>query len=361
MPLTNIHLITDEHGDSSVLARTLDLLRSVPGPVRFGICDGILKKDRQATGDEHQRYLSAAREYRDSRKIPAEDLLLVVSGLPVEDYWYNSKLVAGNDGIVHSGNWERYFSSPIDPVYPVAYEIAAWALRSRLFGNTSDATRFAHRNPRGCFMDLCLNDSEVTLKMRTGDICPECQKVVRGKALPINFVNQILHIWSTVGKKLSYLNTADFLNEVSLMEVNFSKKEIYLPVYDAKVEMMPVQMAVYAWFLKCGTPGVALRDLSGDTLIRELLPLYLKLYRGANGDEARNTVLSLADPKTNSLSEIMSKIRKKFLDCLGSEQLAGHYFISKREDEAVHRIHLPEDHIHWVESRGVRVAPPWKS
>lgn len=359
MPLANIHLITDEHCDVSLPGRIPDFLRGIPGPVRFGAGNGTVRTGNKLNGDRLQHFSELAGQYRRENNLPDTDMLVLLSGSPDEMYWYNSKFVAGNDGIVHTCHWDRYFNFPVDPIYPVMYEITAWALRSRLFGSFAEAARYAHPNPRGCFMDLCLNDSDVTLKMRTGDICPECQKLIRDKALPISFVNQILHIWGIIGEKLSCRNTADFLNEVSPAEINFSQKEIFLPVYDAKVELMPIQMAVYAWFLKRGKSGVLLRDLTGNMLEKELLPVYLKLYRGSDIEEARRTVLNLADMNTNSMMQVISKIRKKFLDSLGSEQLAGHYFISKTNDEDVHRIHIPEHHVFWVDGDSDRVAAPW--
>lgn len=363
MPLTNIHLITDEHFDSSLLTKTLELLRSVPGPVRFSVIPDILVTggigSTVSAADRRLRLLRSIKNYRETNKTPEEDLLVLLSGLSDDFYWFNSKFVDGNDGIVHAGDWNRYFSVPTDPVYPVVYEITAWVLRSRLFGDISEAALHAHRSPRGCFMDLCTNDSDVTLKMRTGDICPDCLETIREKRLSTAIVNQIYQLWNVISSKLSYRNIAGFKEEILPLEINFTKKELSLSGSDAVVEMTPIQMSVYAFFLKHSKTGVALRELTPDMLNRELLPLYLKLFRGSVSDEARATVESLADPGTNSLSEVISKIRRKFLDCLGSETLASHYTVNKDMKENNHRIRLPEQLVRWVDSGGMRVHAPW--
>ena len=361
MPLINIHLITDEHCDGSLMNKTLELLRSVPGSIRFNAISDVVStgSNNVSAADRQQHLLKTVKNYRQNSKIPEEDSLVLLSGLSDQFYWFNSKFVDGNNGIVHAGDWDRYFSVPTHPVYPVAYEITAWVLRSRLFGNISEAALHAHRSPRGCFMDLCTNDSDVTLKMRTGDICPDCLEFIREKRLPTVIVNQVFQLWNVVSGKLSYRNTAGFEEEIMPVEINFTKKELCLTGYDSVVEMTPIQMAVYAFFLKHSKTGIALRDLTPDILHRELLPLYLKLFRGSVSDEARATVESLADPGSNSLSEIISKIRRKFLDSLGSETLASHYTISKGVNENNHRIHLSEQLVRWVDSGGMRAHAPW--
>ncbi|MFM8373892.1 MAG: hypothetical protein ACKOCO_16045 [Bacteroidota bacterium] len=364
MPFTNIYLIKDEHFDGSLLTKTLELLRSVPGPVRFSVIPDMLVtgvvSDTASPAEIRLRLLQSIKNYREMNKTPEEDSLVLLSGLTDDFYWFNSKFVDGNDGIVHAGDWERYFSVPTDPVYPVVYEITAWVLRSRLFDNISEAALHAHRSPRGCFMDLCTNDSDVTLKMRTGDICPDCLEYIREKRLSNVIVSQIFQLWNVVSSKLSYRNTAGFHEEIVPLEINFAKKELCLTGYDAVIELAPIQMSVYAFFLKHSKTGVALRDLTAELLCRELLPLYLKLFKGSISDEARATVESLADPASNSLSEVISKIRRKFLDSLGSETLASHYTINKGAKENHHRIRLPEQLVRWVDSNGFGTPAPWE-
>ena len=364
VPLINIHLITDEHFDSSLLTKTLELLRSVPGPIRFSaVPDSLLTgtdSNTLSAADRRQHLLQTIKRYREANKTPEQDSLILLSGLSDDFYWFNSKFVDGNDGIVYGSDWDRYFSVPTDSVYPVVYEITAWVLRSRLFGNISEAALHAHRSPRGCFMDLCTNDSDVTLKMRTGDICPECLEFIREKRLSTVVVSQIFQLWNVVSSKLSYRNTAGFQEELMPLEINFAKKELYLTGYDAVIELAPIQMSVYAFFLKHSKTGIALRELTADLLNRELLPLYLKLFKGSISDEARATVESLADPASNSLSEVISKIRRKFLDSVGSETLASHYTINKGLKENNHRIRLPEQLVRWVDSNGFGTPAPWE-
>ncbi len=364
MKFNNIYLIADEHFDSSLLTKTLELLRSVPGPIRFSaVPESLLTgtdSNTLSAADRRQHLLQTIKRYREANKTPEQDSLILLSGLSDDFYWFNSKFVDGNDGIVYGSDWDRYFSVPTDSVYPVVYEITAWVLRSRLFGNISEAALHAHRSPRGCFMDLCTNDSDVTLKMRTGDICPECLEFIREKRLSTVVVSQIFQLWNVVSSKLSYRNTAGFQEELMPLEINFAKKELYLTGYDAVIELAPIQMSVYAFFLKHSKTGIALRELTADLLNRELLPLYLKLFKGSISDEARATVESLADPASNSLSEVISKIRRKFLDSVGSETLASHYTINKGLKENNHRIRLPEQLVRWVDSNGFGTPAPWE-
>jgi hypothetical protein len=51
-----------------------------------------------------------------------------------------------------------------------------------------------HMAPRGCFFDFCGTKSDITFKLRTGDLCEECVDTLEGLGLGREFLMQLMRI-----------------------------------------------------------------------------------------------------------------------------------------------------------------------
>lgn len=69
--------------------------------------------------------------------------------------------------------------------------------------------RLWHKQPRGCFNDFCQRKDELSLKLRTADICGDCMQVYKDVGLPDELLAQTVRLNESV-RKLA-LNTRQYM------------------------------------------------------------------------------------------------------------------------------------------------------
>lgn len=118
--------------------------------------------------------------------------------------------------------------------------------------------------------------------------------------------------------------------------------KIYLSTIDQEIRMEPLIKAVYLLFLK-HPEGILFKGLPEYRI--ELSRIYGRLKPWGLNDRAIQSIDDVTNPLLNSINEKCARIRKVFLDVLGTD-VAAYYYI-KGERGELKKIALPRDLIIW--------------
>ena len=194
-----------------------------------------------------------------------------------------------------------------------------------------------HTKAKGCMMDFCQDKRDITLKIRTADVCPECLNIIKSKDVPFNFLNQVFSLWEEIRKNIVFRERAEFLNKMGRIIINPSKKTLFFPEYgDILVKLQPKEMAFYQLFIS-EPNGINLNSLRDHA---KTLKHYYFIITGNDDISATENIYAIHD---NVASQLISRINKKLVDNLG-ETLASYYIIERTMNEP-HKILINREYV----------------
>ena len=261
-------------------------------------------------------------DFRKENSIPEEDHVVILTDLANNLNWFSGTDALRLNHFVHSDQWD--FFLPSDPRFPVAYEVAACIMRRLMFNNYEEGKNHFHQPPKGCINDFCEDKREVTLKLRTGDICPACMEVIITKNIHQPYVDQVLRTFDAIRIQMLFRERYRNLQRPSRLFIKGASRKIYFTdLADAELKLTPLERTLYLLFLK-EENGLLLNELCDH---RDWIKDTYKLVGNPKTiAEMENSINQLIDPTENSANEKISKIRKKLEDLLG-EDMAKQYVI----------------------------------
>lgn len=185
----------------SILKKVVAELLTINGPMIF-----IEEKTPlmfQVEEFEWDSFFANCSEYRISNQFNESDFLIVLTELKNNANWFSSFSMSGERIIfIQASDWENYIYA--EPEYPIAYEVVANILQSLLFIKSgNEFFKYVHEEPIGCVNDMCSWKPDITFKLRTGDICPECLSILS----TINqneIIEQSISIFESLRRKLLF-------------------------------------------------------------------------------------------------------------------------------------------------------------
>ncbi|MDP4852605.1 MAG: hypothetical protein NWR22_05425, partial [Saprospiraceae bacterium] len=243
----------------------------------------------------------------------------------------------GNNYFVQVTEWELFFGTEIEVSFILCYQVMAWLLKRKIFFSESQVMDAVHTKARGCMMDFCQNKRDITLKIRTADLCSDCLNIIKSKDVPFNFLNQVFSLWEEIRKNIIFRERAEFLNRTGRMIINPPKKTLFFPDYgEIVVKLQPKQMAFYQLFISEPT-GINMNSLIDHA---KTLKDYYFIITGNDDIAAIENIYAIND---NVASQLLSKINKKLVDNLG-ETLASYYTIERPLNEP-HKIRINREYV----------------
>jgi hypothetical protein len=326
----NIHLFLSDEVDSKKLLHVVDYLGRFPGPLKFisheetttvpgdELYDEFWEGDRILIQQEllecpktlYKTFASVARwpslfdrcrVFRKSNSIPADEPVVLLTDLRNDRNWFS----AGDSGkqsnyFIQTDLWEWYVDG--DPRFPIAYELIALPLRILMFGSFSDMADKMHRPSRGCLNDFCQDKREIGYKLRSADICPECLKLLHDKNVDPMLVQQAFRIMDDIRSQLLFRERYVITRKPSGINIAGLNRRILLSdLGDLEIHFTPLEKTVYLFFLN-HPEGVEF----------SYMPDYAR----------ENRVNALCTNKDDCLSQVISRIRRKFEEALGAEMAA---------------------------------------
>lgn len=365
-----VHLIPDENLDSDLYTRVLSLLQAVPGVNKFypsGSGRIMLPEDIREEQEipnkdyfEKQRFKSdyprasldesvtskrtwsfphlrvAARwrdlfqeiqHYRQDNLIPENEFAILLTPIANRRNWF--AVLDENrpfNGFIHTDEWEHFISC--DPAFPIAFEVMTLVLQKHIFENYSQIVRYTHERAIGCISDLCMQKSDIILKMRTADICPDCMVKMQSK-LSVIEIGHALSVLESLRIKMLYAQNFRQNSPPSQLTIRRGGR-IYLTNYEnIEVRMPTMEKALYLLFLNY-PEGIYISSLCDYR--QELYEIYSHIStRGVREDMVRR-INELTNALNDQVSVKISRIKRAFTDAIGVT-LADHYIIQGENAE----------------------------
>ncbi len=361
-----IHLIRTDDVSPALYREVLDLLQRNEGPLSFTGNPGELSPDDDDTEDypfvsgEHdhkkpappllrepeahamlledfdwkpripkqvrvitwQKLFDLCQAYRSHLGVSGDEHVVLITGLANDLNWFAGSDERALNHFVHTDQWDMFL--PCHPRFPVAYEVAVCVLRRLMFDNYLQAEPFLHHAPRGCVNDFCMEKKQITLKLRTGDICHDCLAQIGRRSVPPPIVDQVLRLLGSIRTQMLFTDRYRSTQRPSRLEVRGRDRRIFFTdLADAELRLTPLEKTLYLLFLK-EADGLLSHELYDyRDWIRET---YLAVGQPRTLADMENSINQLTDRTENSASEKISRIKRKIISLTG-EELARHYTI----------------------------------
>lgn len=365
--MAKVHLIRTAETPAALLWDVDSLFRQVPGPMRFLLHEEnySIQEDETETRPVdletfHQRIPRAFKKlreeapaaesmaelskcsppdtlniasweslfdrcnaFREQYQLPDTDFVAILTTLDNALNWFSAPDPSGRRNLfVQVKHW-GYFTGT-DPRGPVTYQIATLVLKMLVYPEPEAIQAAMHREPTGCMMDFCGDRRDVMFKLRTADICPACLTTIRVSGTDSVLVNQVFTLMELIRRQLLFRERFAITLQPSRMVIRGAQRRIFLTdLGDLEIHLTPLEKAVYLLFLD-HPEGIPLHSVIDH--LGELRKHYASVSNADTLAQIHNRVADLASPLSNSMSEKISRIRRKFTEAVG-DAMANFYII----------------------------------
>jgi hypothetical protein len=265
-----------------------------------------------------EELFNVCKNYRRDYFIDDCDHVILLNDVPNENNWFGCVDSTKKNYFVQTNDWDWYLGRSIDTRFPVAYEIVSWLLRSLMYKNQTEIISSLHKEPQGCMMDYCIDKTQIIIKMRTADLCPECLKVLENRDINRTYARQLFQIMDGLRENIMFRQRSQLLMQLSRMEIRGLSKTIYLTdLGDLQINLNPKERALYLLYLNHpeGIQRSYLIDYKD-----ELRSYYAQISNQATNELIDVAINRLVDVRDNNMNEVMARIRSKFKNAVGEEQ-----------------------------------------
>ena len=270
--------------------------------------------------------------YRSTFKVKKDDFVVLLTVRRNALNWF-SHCDANRNIFVHAGDWEYYTKAP--QKFPVAYQVVENIMQHLMKIDIEQKPNpYIHEEPLGCMNDLCQNKQQISLKLRTGDICFDCLSKMREENIDDEIVNQAIGIFEAIRNQLLFKQ--GFTRNLTPKPVKIdSNGKIFIG--DKQIDLNPLESTLFIFFIT-NKEGTSLNDL--EQFREKLLNIY-QIIRPA-GEASK--IDSLIKPKgTGTFPKNKSSLNKKLKEQIG-EPLVNFYYLNGNRGDAF-KISLNADYI----------------
>jgi hypothetical protein len=230
------------------------------------------------------------------------------------------------NGFIHTSDWEHFIDC--DPALAVAFEVIALILQKNIFENYAETIRLTHQRSIGCVSDLCMQKSDIILKMRTADICSDCMEKLQSNLSTIE-ISHALSIMESLRVKMLFAQNFRQTSPLSGLKIDRGGR-IILPDYaNIEIRLPAMEKALYILFLR-HPEGIYISQLSDFR--DELSDIYVQISTRGLREDMRRRINELTNILNDQVSVKISRIKRAFIDVIG-ESLADHYIIKGENAE----------------------------
>jgi hypothetical protein len=284
------------------------------------------------------------KDFRKNKNIAKEDHVMLLTNESNEHNWFGSYDESLKNYFIQTNHWGYFFGNDLDSRFPIAYEVAAWILRSMMFPGQIETLNALHKEPRGCMMDFCKDKTQIILKMRTGDLCQDCMKILTNRDVNRSHARQLFTIMDGIRDNLLFRQRSILLMENSRMEIRGLSKRIFLTdLGDLEINLNPKERALFLLYLN--HPEGIMRSHLVDHKV-ELRSYYSMFSQQPSNDLIDEAISRLTDVTDNNMNEVMARIRTKFRQSVGEQQFEDYSIMST--PEGIHKIRLNRELVKFI-------------
>ena len=324
----NVHIIKDSKLSQNIYDEVIEILQDFNKPLIFirPKENNTINLQFETITTSPQNILKICDNFRIENDIGDRDFVILLTEQKNEENWF-SKGDDNKNAFIHTSDWGYYLEC--NSAYPITYEIVANIYYMILFKGSSDLYKHIHKESRGCINDFCQEKKDITLKMRTADICPACQNVMIERDFPMTIATQMFKIMEFLRKNLLSLERLYRIKGASRVEFRGHMKNMFLvDLNHLEIRLTPLEKSVYHLFIN--HPEGILPNSILDVK-EELRTLYGNFYNGTNVAQFNNSIEDLCNYMNSSMQEKVSSIKRKIIDAVGS-RLAEYYIITRDND-----------------------------
>ena len=263
-------------------------------------------------------HLKQIAQIRERYEIPKETFLFEISEENNDRNWFSFGNEERNH-YIHGVDWQNYTGT--EDHFPIAYLVASNTLMAAMFRNMEDMLGQLHQKTIGCVSDLCMHKKDISMKMRTADVCADCMGLLK-TAITENRIlgtdaQHLLRIMETIRGNLLFRSRYELDNKLSRLSIRGYKRKIFLE--DAggiQVSLNPIQRTIYLSLLH-HEEGINPYSIDEEPMLSEMCELYERVSGIDDPERIRESVTSWAVPE--AFNQHISRIRRVFRQTLGDE------------------------------------------
>jgi hypothetical protein len=340
-----VHIVRSEEVSKSMVKTIAEIVKKTEGPVEFKFQDEDLKDDDvngvpDEAGLNHEvlpwsTLFGYCDQYRDDKNITDEELVVFLTDHRNERNWFSSWEDGKRNFFIQTSRWDKLIEA--ESCYPVIYELVTIPLFVSTCKSLAEVEAMAHDKPQGCPFDYCRIKTDVHLRLRTADVCPEHRKLMIERKLDPMLARQVFAILDDIRSQIVFRKQFEMTKQLSRLRIDkFHHKLFFTDIGNLSVALSPREITSYLFFMN-HPEGVRFSYMVDHK--EEIRYLYRKFCSDANLTKFNSAIDSIIDTiNSNALSEIIASIKKKIKYAIGSE-LAENYTINFVRGEP-HRIPL---------------------
>lgn len=271
---------------------------------------------------------SKCKDYRKKNRLDETDWVVLLTNIANENNWFAAGEPSGlKNFFIHTDQWE--FFIPCDSRFPIAYEVMVTLLHSLMFENYDDMFPKLHLTPKGCVNDFCKQKKDIIFKLRTADICMDCQQIIYSKKIDPLIVDQIFKTIEDIRKQMLFRERYKITLQPSRISIRGPMQRIFFTdLGNVELKLTPLERIVYLLFLE-HSEGLHLDQLYDHKPWLQVT--YSSISNGILADR-ENSIDQLVNRVENSINEKLARIKKKIEQLAGSE-LSTNYIIDGNRGE----------------------------
>lgn len=208
-----VRITRTENLNVSVLKNTFNLLLPFDGIMQFSEeKNPLLFHKDEFDWDE---FFISCTEYRKKNNFVDNEFLVVLTELNNNRNWFSAFSLSGERTIfICASDWENYIYC--EPEYPIAYHVVSNIFNCLAFKKLGfEILSHVHEITIGCMSDLCEWKSDITFKLRTGDICQDCLNLML-EITNEDHIKQAINIFESL--RIKMLSNSNFQKPLSFEE-----------------------------------------------------------------------------------------------------------------------------------------------
>ena len=245
--------------------------------------------DSSSSGKNFEYFFDAINLIRSINQLDQKELVIYLTGERNNRNFLGFTDDSIKNTFIYSSGWERIYSTRIDSIYPISYEIFSWILRSEMFDSVENLYKSSHFYNESCIMDFCEELKDHKFKSRSADICEACSDILFEKGFPEDIKQYVI---KSMDKVREMLMGRDLNNmEVKSIELKYinGELEFVVPVLNNLVIKFPPQAKAVFYFFLNHQEGVAYKKIS------EYRHELSQLYKRFTNREADNIEIEVTD------------------------------------------------------------------
>jgi hypothetical protein len=324
-----IHLFSINSTHNEILKSALDKLVEFKGQFEFVLNTDYSYNIEDKSFNSFKSLFKICDDFREKNKKDRNDIAILISPLTYKNYFslFEPKI---RNIFICTEHWEK-FSNAEKPLL-----IAHQVIENILQCLAGFKVKNAHKKSIGCINDMCNNKLDITLKLRTADICPECIQLFLQGGLTNAMLFESMKFLESLRKDFLLQNSYHKnLNPLDLTCKKNNKGNLEIYIGEQLIKFTKTELFLYYVLCMGKEKGNNFFDkLTEETLINDI-QLSQELQKFNN---FRNVTKEsyFGVKKLGNIRKNVNFINNKLNEALGPN-LASFYIIKKRNEESNER------------------------